>query len=529
MRTRAPAILLTLSLASVAACGTSDGGAEPPETDAPSESTAPDESDEPPEADAPSGSTAPGETTESEEPAEPPVQDVAADAADAEAALLTLSDFPAGWSEVPDDGDDSNQKLVEQVRECLGPDAVELFNSETKVGTGDFTDPADDSRVGHVVTFAPTVESAEAYIAGGSADGVAECLTTTYREGLAELFAEDEDLADAEVGEVTVGALNVGEVGDGNFAYRITAPISVEGFTLDIVADVVSVRVGRSVAGLNFLSQFDPTPIERITEYTSIAASRLDDDADTTAVSDDDAVDTSTAPVATDAVVPTPVATTDAAPADPAEAANPDASPYIGSFGDVTVLDLPAGTPGEVAVIAQTAGLDRSGSLPVVVRNNTDSAVSGIEMTGRARVDGGLAATGSSQGFEPAIVEPGEIAFGYVYFDYDAEADGAQFELSVSSDDGAGFNLPAVIDELAATDDGIVGIVTNPGSKPISGPIAVSVACFGADGNFSGRADSYTDEDEIAAEGGTASFNIDLYDDTVSCDIGLVAASGYDF
>ncbi len=107
---------------------------------------------------------------------------------------------------------------------------------------------------------------------------------------------------------------------------------------------------------------------------------------------------------------------------------------------------MPTGTPGEVAVIAQTAGLDRSGSLPVVVRNNTDSAVSGIELDRagppRRRV---LAATGSSQGFEPAIVEPGEIAFGYVYFDYDAEVDGAEFELSVSSDDGAGFNLPAVI------------------------------------------------------------------------------------
>ena len=530
MKSRAPAVLLTLALAYVAACGGSDAASEPSDTDAPNESTAPAQSDAPAETGFPSDSAAteaqggPEESAATEPTVtEVPAPDPAADAATAEAALLTLSDFPAGWSEVPDEEDNSNQDLLDEVFECLGPDAVELFNSETKAETGSFTDPADDSTVDQTVVLAATVESAEAYIAGGSADGVAECLTTAYREGTADLLADDEDAAGIELGEITVGALNVGEIGDGSFAYRIKAEVSSEGFTVDIVSDFVAVRTGRSVAGLNFFSAFDPTPIERITEYTTLAASRLPG-----AGLDSDA-DSNDAPATTDPAVQTTAAPPTAAPVQSAGPASPDASPFVGSFGDVAVLELPTGTPGEVAVIAQTAGLDRSGSLPVVVRNNTDSAVSGIELTGRARLDGALAATGSSQGFEPAIVEPGEIAFGYVYFDYDAEVDGAEFELSVSSDDGAGFNLPAVIDELTATDDGIVGIVTNQGSTAISGPIGVATACFDATGNFSGHATSYTDEDEIAADGGTASFNIDLYDDTVSCDIGLVAASGYDF
>jgi hypothetical protein len=252
-------VVAALALSFVAACGGSDGETEPSDTNAPSESTAAGVSDEP------NGSA---ET-------DAPTQDVAADAAAAEAALLTLSDFPAGWSEVPDEEDDSNQELLEQVYECLGPDAVEVINSETEARTGSFTDPVDESTVQEVIALAPTVESAEAYIAGGSADGVAECLTTAYREGIAQLLADAEEMEGAELGEITVGALNVGEVGEDSFAYRITVPISVQGLNVDLFTDFVAVRVGRSAAGLNFLSQFDPTAIERITEYTTLAASRL--------------------------------------------------------------------------------------------------------------------------------------------------------------------------------------------------------------------------------------------------------------
>ncbi len=243
-------------------------------TDDRSGPAAPSESDEPSTADAPSE---PISSDESDEPSEPeaPVQDVAADAAAAEAALLTLSDFPAGWSEVPDEEDTSNQKLLDRVYECLGPDAVEMFNSETEARTGNFTDPDDESSVNQTVALAPTLESAEAYIAGASASGVAECLTTVYREEIPALLSGEGMPADVEVGEITVGALNVGEIGQGTFAYRITAPVSSQGFTVDIVTDFVAVRAGRSVSGLNFQSTFDPTPIERITEYTTLAASRL--------------------------------------------------------------------------------------------------------------------------------------------------------------------------------------------------------------------------------------------------------------
>jgi hypothetical protein len=229
----------TLTLWFVAACGGSSGGSQSTDTDA-------------------------------------PVQDVVADAAAAEAALLTLADFPAGWTEVPQEDDDAlDEKFDERVSACFGPDSDDLIESETEAATGNFTDPVDESSVEEQVGLAPTVESAEAYMVVGSADGVAECLTTAFREGFADLMADGEEMQGAELGEITIGDLDVGEIGDDSFAYLISIPISVQGVDVEVFAVFVGVRVGRSVAALNFLSQFDPTPIERITEYATLAASRL--------------------------------------------------------------------------------------------------------------------------------------------------------------------------------------------------------------------------------------------------------------
>ena len=100
-------------------------------------------------------------------------------------------------------------------------------------------------------------------------------MTTLYREEFPKLLADADDMEGVELGEITVGALNVGEIGEDRFAYRITVPISIEGFTVEVVADLVAVRAGRAASLVTFASFFGPTPIERITEYTTLAASRL--------------------------------------------------------------------------------------------------------------------------------------------------------------------------------------------------------------------------------------------------------------
>lgn len=155
-------------------------------------------------------------------------------------------------------------------------------------------------------------------------------------------------------------------------------------------------------------------------------AEQLDAPGSTPTTSVDSGADTGDA-AQTTATEPTVADTPDttAAPASSAPAttaapvggiAAPDASQYVAGFGDLSVLQLPDGEPGQVTVIVAATELDSSGSLPVILRNNTAEAVGQIDVTGRARNNGDLVGSGSSRGarhltlaFGPPAVVAGEL------------------------------------------------------------------------------------------------------------------------
>jgi hypothetical protein len=169
----------------------------------------------------------------------------------------------------------------------------------------------------------------------------------------------------------------------------------------------------------------------------------------------------------------------------------------------------------------------------MIVRNNTADTLYNLEVTGVARdAAGTLAASGSSQGFEPVVVEPGEWAMGYVYFDIDVLTGNETFEWQTQFDTDPGFigelELTVSEAELTAGDYGqqVVGIATNNNTEPVTGPNSVAVACF--DGpNLLGVESGYTDGEDIPA-GGFSPFTVDLYDNE-TCPAMAVAASGYNF
>jgi hypothetical protein len=202
-----------------------------------------------------------------------PAQKVEADLAAAEAALLALSDFPAGWSETPYT-DESDEELSRRQVECLGGEGDTLFDNEAKARTGDFANPDDDQEINETVSVGASEAEAVAILAGFEDDSAITCLTEVYNDRFRELL-EDELDDDGEVGEISVARLNVTPVGDELHALRIQVPVETELITVDFSFDIVGVRVGRSLAGLFFASQFGPTPIEQIDKYTALAASRL--------------------------------------------------------------------------------------------------------------------------------------------------------------------------------------------------------------------------------------------------------------
>jgi len=200
---------------------------------------------------------------------------------------------------------------------------------------------------------------------------------------------------------------------------------------------------------------------------------------------------------------------------------------------------LPEGEAGIVAVIA-TGDPVRS-SLPVVLRNNTGADVTVTQVVGVARGgDGKLVASSSFSTLAPALLTAGQVGVGYVYFDIDELTPDLDFELEAQAEPAGGdstYLYDFVIAEAELTEDGIVGIATNPLSETLSSGSVVGV-CFSRDGTVVGYLSGSADKTETAA-GDDTSFSATFrypnedFGDAVTaqntCELYLIGIAGFAF
>lgn len=196
-------------------------------------------------------------------------------------------------------------------------------------------------------------------------------------------------------------------------------------------------------------------------------------------------------------------------------------------------VQVPDGEDGELSVVVVGKPDPQAGSVPVIVRNRTPEPLSGIEVTGTTRdAAGKLIGSGSSQGFAPELLGPGEWAVGYVYFDGAKLTSETKYDLTATgtAPDESGGSVDVEIVEVSATagtySDQLVGIVKNATDSEVSGPISVMVGCFDNSGSLESTQSGFAESDPLAA-GGTSSFSVDLFDGP--CKNWAVGASGYDF
>lgn len=189
-----------------------------------------------------------------------------------------------------------------------------------------------------------------------------------------------------------------------------------------------------------------------------------------------------------------------------------------------------AGEPGKVSVVAQGKLSAESGgaTLPIAFQNNTDAAVSHVNMTATASSGGKIIATGQSTGTDPSQLQPGEVGLTFVYFDTEAKISADvtyEFSAETSPADTSSFNTASLKVTQANLSGGkIVGSATNTTGAELQGPYEVDAYCFksGAlDAVYSGYADQ---NDNVAADG-RVSFTNDLYGK--SCSSYLVGVNAY--
>lgn len=154
-------------------------------------------------------------------------------------------------------------------------------------------------------------------------------------------------------------------------------------------------------------------------------------------------------------------------------------------------LSFPAGKPGEVSIVATgTPAVSVAGTrIPLVVRNNTSKTVYGVDINMTARgANGALVGSGQSAGgFQPEVLQPGEWAFGSVFFSVQLP-EGATFETTVEGRSETIMDtVQLVVTEATAAQAPVLGgleitvVVRNPSSRAID-LASGDVGCFTTDG-----------------------------------------------
>ena len=198
---------------------------------------------------------------------EAPAQDVEADTAAADAALLSLADFPEGWTEAPTDEASEIDALV---AECVGGDSA-----EAAAQTGNFSNPEATLVVHENVDVRADERAARLVMAQVTNPEVPECVAAAYTELGAAALSAGALGEGAEIGEVTATRFAVGAAGNATQAIRVTIPLVSGDAAGQLTVDQVLVRSGRSLATISFEARGEPTPVETIDEITTAAAALL--------------------------------------------------------------------------------------------------------------------------------------------------------------------------------------------------------------------------------------------------------------
>ncbi len=172
--------------------------------------------------------------------------------------------------------------------------------------------------------------------------------------------------------------------------------------------------------------------------------------------------------------------------------------------------------------------------VPIEVWNGTSQSVNGVDVAGSAMSGSTVVGSGSSQDVQPAVLDPGQVAFGMVYYSQTLPS-GSTFNLkATSSSYSTALNAQVVQANYSASGGfgggSVVGTVSNNGTTTLSSPIETDLYCFNPAGALTYVMSGYVDGNSDLAPGATGSYSIDVSTDDAGnplpCPTYLVGSSG---
>ena len=203
----------------------------------------------------------------------------------ADRVVLTLDDFPSGWTageEDPDEETDSEDEEDDEddpLEQCLGSDqADELEDATTGEGESPEFSRGETTQAG---SFSVVLEGATPAKKGF------DILASSKFQGCLEdeMKAQLEDTNDPDApaeeqvsfGEITTKRASFARVGDQTAAFQIVMPFAAGGQELTFYADFAFFREGRVIGGLFFLNLGEPLDSDTEHQLAEAMAKRAAD------------------------------------------------------------------------------------------------------------------------------------------------------------------------------------------------------------------------------------------------------------
>lgn len=193
----------------------------------------------------PNAQSSPGATTSSASPG----ANVAA-----QAALLTLSDLPKGWTSKPSAAVGSSTALNTKLAHCLrvSPSVVGgAGDNSVRVNSPDFTPPDESSAAASEVL---SIESAGKVGAGFSAlssPRLPRCFDSIAGASFKKEAAQDAS-SGTKFGKLTGARLKFPLLGEKSAAFGFEIPVSTSGRSIDIFDNLVFIRDGDAIVELTY-------------------------------------------------------------------------------------------------------------------------------------------------------------------------------------------------------------------------------------------------------------------------------------
>jgi hypothetical protein len=204
---------------------------------------------------------------------------VAADKANAQAAIWQLTDFPTGWTAKPQTQDSSDKKFDAMLANCLGTSVSFFQGTSARAESPEFDDTNNNSAY-EDVDYLPSVSALNNQFAIVKTDKFPTCFSSTFNSFVKYEAAHPSNPSDTLPPHVTFGQASVAPMsfpalGDDSIAYRATLPLTYQGFNIDFYADLIAVQKGRAVASMTFTSVQNGFDTAMEQQLANLALSRM--------------------------------------------------------------------------------------------------------------------------------------------------------------------------------------------------------------------------------------------------------------